>query len=147
MISKVFAILFAVFGVLLAWTPTYIPAAIFAILYLIFFFIPLKSFETRLILLAASGLPIILASGNPVFTGIVTLILMLSLLSVTNALSRKTIVFAVVSAVAAGICAFQSAAVVAVIISIVFVILGVYIIFITEYRIRKKLRVNPHERI
>ena len=147
MISKVFAILFAVFGVLLAWTSTYIPAAIFAILYLIFFFIPLKSFETRLILLVASGLPIILASGNPVFTGIVTLILMLSLLSVTNALSRKTIVFAVVSAVAAGICAFQSAAVVAVIISIVFVILGVYIIFITEYRIRKKLRVNPHERI
>ena len=147
MISKVFAILFAVFGVLLAWTSTYIPAAIFAILYLIFFFIPLKSFETRLILLVASGLPIILASGNPVFTGIVTLILLLSLLSVTNALSRKTIVFAVVSAVAAGICAFQSAAVVAVIISIVFVILGVYIIFITEYRIRKKLRVNPHERI
>ena len=147
MISKVFAILFAVFGVILAWTSTYIPAAIFAILYLIFFFIPLKSFETRLILLVASGLPIILASGNPVFTGIVTLILMLSLLSVTNALSRKTIVFAVVSAVAAGICAFQSAAVVAVIISIVFVILGVYIIFITEYRIRKKLRVNPHERI
>ena len=147
MISKVFAILFAVFGVILAWTSTYIPAAIFAILYLIFFFIPLKSFETRLILLVASGLPIILASGNPVFTGIVTLILMLSLLSVTNALSRKTIVFAVFSAVAAGICAFQSAAVVAVIISIVFVILGVYIIFITEYRIRKKLRVNPHERI
>ena len=147
MISKVFAILFAVFGVLLAWTSTYIPAAIFAILYLIFFFIPLKNFETRLIMLAASGLPIILASGNPVFTGIVTLILLLSLLSVTNALSRKTIVFAVVSAVAAWICAFQSTAVVAVIISIVFVILGVYIIFITEYRIRKKLRVNPHERI
>lgn len=147
MISKVFAILFAVFGVLLAWTSTYIPAAIFAVLYIVFFFIPLKNFETRFILIAASGLPLILASGNPIFTGIVSLILLLSLLSVTDALSRKTIVFAVVSAVAAGLCAFQSAAVVAVIISIVFVILGVYILFITEYRIRKKLRVNPHERI
>ena len=147
MISKVFAILFAVFGVLLAWTSTYIPAAIFAVLYLVFFFIPLKNFETRFILIAASGLPLILASGNPIFTGIVSLILLLSLLSVTDALSRKTIVFAVVSAVAAGLCAFQSAAVVAVIISIVFVILGVYILIITEYRIRKKLRVNPHERI
>ena len=147
MISKVFAILFAVFGVLLAWTSTYIPAAIFAVLYLVFFFIPLKNFETRFFLIAASGLPLILASGNPIFTGIVSLILLLSLLSVTDALSRKTIVFAVVSAVAAGLCAFQSAAVVAVIISIVFVILGVYILFITEYRIRKKVRVNPHERI
>ena len=147
MISKVFAILFAVFGVLLAWTSTYILAAIFAVLYLVFFFIPMKNFDTRFILLAASGLPLILASGNPIFTGIVSLILLLSLLSVTDALSRKTIVFAVVSAVAVWLCAFQSAAVVAVIISIVFVILGVYILFITEYRIRKKLRVNPHERI
>ena len=147
MISKIFAILFAVFGVLLAWTSTYIPASVFAVLYLVFFFIPLKNFDTRFILLAASGLPLILASGNPIFTGIVSLILLLSLLSVTDALSRKTIVFAVVSAVAAGLCAFQSSAVVAVMISIVFLILGVYILFITEYRIRKKLRVNPHERI
>ena len=146
MIAKVLAVLFAVSGVLCAWSETYIPAAVFAVLYLLFFFIRMKSVEMRVILLSACGFPLILASGNPLFTVIVSALLLMSLLAVSAALSRSTAVFSVAAAAVAGICALQSSAITAIIISAVLLLLGIYSLFIQEYRIRKKLKVNPHER-
>ena len=144
--NRILAVLFAVSGVLCAWTATYIPAAVFAVLYLVFFFVPLKEFTLRFVLLAACGFPLVLAAGNPLFTGIVSLLLLLSLLSVSEALSRKTAVSAVLAAVFAGICAFLSSAVSAIILAAVLVVIGIYILFIVEYRLRKNLKVNPHDR-
>lgn len=146
MIEKILAVLFAVSAVLCAWTATYIPAAVFAVLYLVFFFIPMKDSVVRFVLLSASGFPLVLAAGNPFFAGIVSVLLLLSLLGRTDALSRPTAVLSIISGAAVCICALQSSAITAIIISAVLLLIGLYVLFITEYRIRKNLKVNPHER-
>ena len=144
--THILSVLFALASVLCAGNAERIPAVILAVLYLVFFFLLQKDITVRFLLLSAAGFPLVLAAGNPVFTGIVSLLLLASLLSLFGELSSKILIPAVIAALCAALCAFISSAITAIILAAVLVLIGIYILFITEYRLRKTLKVNPHDR-
>ena len=146
--TRILSVLFALASVLCAGNAERIPAVILAVLYLVFFFLLQKDITVRFLLLSAVGFPLVLAAaaGNPVFTGIVSLLLLASLLSLFGELSSKILIPAVIAALCAALCAFISSAITAIILAAVLVLIGIYILFITEYRLRKTLKVNPHDR-
>lgn len=138
------AVLLAACAIAGAAPGSYAAAGLFAVLYLLFSFLPLKP-EAKLVLLAAVGFPLILAAGYAVTAGLTSALLLISLLSFAETLSRTTAVLSILSGAAAFLCALQSSVLPAVVIAAVIAAAGVYALFIFEYRIRKQLKVNPHE--
>lgn len=138
------ALLFAATGVVGAWIGTYAPAAVFALLYLVFLFVPIRD-NARIVLLIAASIPVLLAASSALFVSIEFVLLLVSLLLVNKALKLQTAVAAVIAGVVSFIVAFQSSAVASVIIAVIATLIGAYILFIVEYRIRKQLKVNTHE--
>ncbi|MDO5846641.1 MAG: hypothetical protein Q4Q04_06935, partial [Methanocorpusculum sp.] len=94
------AVVLSAAAVLGASPQTYAAAGICAVLYLVFSLLPFKEPAARTVLLAAVGLPLILAAGYAVTAGISAALLLISLLSFTDALSRKTAVLSVLAGIA-----------------------------------------------
>ncbi|MDO5845062.1 MAG: hypothetical protein Q4Q53_07965 [Methanocorpusculum sp.] len=139
MIQKIFAVLACAAAIIGAYSDMYIPAAVFSALFLVFSFIKLNSTELRIILVTAAGFPMLLLSGSSVAAGILTFLLVVSvLLSAGTKLSAAVIVLSL----CAGVCGLLSTAALVIVAAVIFLAAGIYIVFIKEYRLKKNAEVR-----
>ncbi len=135
--SKITAIITAVIAVAGASGDQRIIAGIIGAAFVICTFISLPQ-NMRILLLSATGFPLIFTSGYPAVAGLLVIFVVMTLLAASGAKIGPGIVLPVIAAgIAGAVYAFQLSLAVPVLTAGIFLILVIYILFVREYRLKK----------
>ncbi len=133
------AVITAVIAVIFASDDQRIIAVILVAAFLACIFLKMTD-ERRILFTAAAGFPLILTAGNPAAAGLLILFLIITMLLCTwSALGPKNIAAALLAGAAGAVFSLQLSVVLPFIVSGIFVVIVVYIIFVREYRLKKEV--------
>ena len=136
---KIPAIITAVIAVAGASGDQRIIAGIIGAVFVICTFISLSP-EKRILLLSATGFPLILTAGYPAVAGLLIFCVVMTLLIASGAKITIRIIFAVIAAgIAGGIYALQISVVLPVLTTVIFILAVIYILFVRGYRLKKEV--------
>ncbi len=136
---KIPAIITAVIAVAGASGDQRIIAGIIGAAFVVCTFIRLAP-EKRILLLSATGFPLIFTSGYPAVAGLVIFCLLWTLFAASGAKISPWIIIAAGAAGIVGVVyAYQLSLTVPILAAAIFIILVIYILFVREYRLKKEV--------
>ena len=136
---KIIAVITAVIAVVGASGEQRIMAGIIAAAFLVCTFLRFQN-EKRILLLSATGFPLVFTAGFPIVAGLLVTCVVLTLLTASGTkISIRVILAAAAAGVAGGIWAFQLSTALSILASGIFAVIVIYIIFIREYRLKEEV--------
>jgi len=134
---KIPAVITAVIAVAGASNDQRIIAGIIGAVFVICTFITLSP-RGRILLLSATGFPLVFTSGYPVVAGLLVIFVVVTLLAASGAkIGPRIIVLIIAAGIAGAVYTFQLSLAVPVLTAGIFIILVIYILFVREYRLKK----------
>ena len=136
---KIIAVITAVIAVVGASNEQRIMAGIIAAAFLVCTFARIQK-EQRILLLSATGFPLVFTAGFPIVAGVLVAAVILTLLAASGTkISIRVILPAAAAGVAGGIWALQISAALSILASGIFAVIVIYIIFVRQYRLKKEV--------
>ena len=136
---KIPAVITAVIAVAGASGDQRIIAGIIGAVFVICTFISLSP-EKRILLLSATGFPLILTAGYPAVAGLLVFSVVMTLLIASGTKTSPWVLIAAIAAgIAGGIYALQISVVLPVLTAVIFILAVIYILFVREYRLKKEV--------
>ena len=136
---KIPAVITAVIAVAGASTDQRIIAGIIGAAFVICTFISLAP-QGRILLLSATGFPLILTAGYPAVAGLLIFCVVMTLLIASGAKTTPWVLLAALAAgIAGGIYALQISVVLPVLTAVIFILAVIYILFVRGYRLKKEV--------
>ena len=136
---KIPAIITAVIAVAGASGDQRIVAGIIGAVFVICTFIRLTP-EKRILLLSATGFPLVFTAGYPAVAGLLTFCVVMTLLIASGVKTGLRMLLAAIAAgIVGGICALQLSLVTPVLAAVIFILAVIYILFVREYRLKKEV--------
>jgi hypothetical protein len=137
---KIPAIITAVIAVVGASGDQRIIAGIIGAAFVVCTFIRLVP-EMRILLLSATGFPLVFTSGYPAVAGVVIFCLLWTLFAASGAkISPRIILAAGAAGLAGAVYALQLSLMVPILVTAIFIIIIIYILFVREYRLKKEVK-------
>jgi len=136
---KIPAVITAVIAVAGASGDQRIIAGIIGAAFVVCTFITLSK-RGRILLLSATGFPLVLTAGYPFAAGLLIFCVILTLLTASGTKTGPRLFLAAIAAgIAGGIYALQTSVVIPVLAAGIFTLAVIYILFVREYRLKKEV--------
>lgn len=136
---KIPAIITAVIAVAGASGDQRIVAGIIGAVFVICTFIRLTP-EKRILLLSATGFPLVFTAGYPAVAGLLTFCVVMTLLIASGVKTGLRMLLAAIAAgIAGAVYALQLSLVTPVLTAALFIVAVIYILFVREYRLKKEV--------
>lgn len=136
---KIIAVITAVIAVVGASNEQRIMAGIIAAAFLVCTFAAIQK-EQRILLLSATGFPLVFTAGFPIVAGLLVTAVILTLLAASGTkITLHVILAAAAAGVAGGIWSLQMSTALSILASGIFAVIVIYIIFVRQYRLKKEV--------